>query len=153
MSTEAAGPPGAAAAVSVCGAALGPVVTVACVDAVWTPGTLRTRWHTHTHNHRWCDGSWINSEGAGLTSGADVPDPARVTLAGTIDWVTGTVVGAQAGLSAGFTELSSGTHCEHMHTHGHPEHSGQATPTAQATPTLFSVRQEPDEGISAGSLR
>lgn len=72
--------------------------------------------------------------GRGLTSGAVGPDPAWVTLAGTIDGVTGTVVGAQAGLSTRFTKLPSGTHCGH--TYSHTGHMGPATPTHQrATPT------------------
>lgn len=95
--------------------------------------------------------------GRGLTSGAVGPDPAWVTLAGTIDGVTGTVVGAQAGLSTRFTELPSGTHCGH--TYSHTGHMGPATPTRQwATPTqtpssLFdALMEKPNEETSVGSL-
>lgn len=66
------------------------------------------------------------SGGRGLTSGAVGPDPAWVTLAGTIDRVTGTVVGAQAGLGTRFTKLPSGTHCGH--TYSHTGHMGPTTP-------------------------
>lgn len=94
--------------------------------------------------------------GAGLTSGAVGPNPAWVTLAGTIDWVTGTVVGAQAGLGTRFTKLSSGTHCENTHavTQGA---LGHATPTPPQTPPTPSspfdaLIEKPEEGISVGSL-
>lgn len=57
-----------------------------------------------------------------LTFGAVVADPSGVALTGAVDGITGAVVGAQTGLGAGFTELSTGTHCGHAHTHTHTQH-------------------------------
>lgn len=96
--------------------------------------------------------------GRGLTSGAVGPDPAWVTLAGTIDGVTGAVVGAQAGLGTRFTKLPSGTHCGH--TYSHTGHMGEATPTHQTghahtlTPSFpfDALMEKPNEETSVGPL-